>query len=144
MRDGSEKAQDGPKKGPKWLRGSPNWPKTAPRWLRNGPGMVPSIVMAFKSPCPRHTCKKQLFKNVGVTVHVHHRRLAITLISLKIDPIEGDAGSPGKSQKEGLEDQWPSKQLGGSPLALLSFPGPLALPSSSSMGSLELPRGIYF
>ena len=51
---------------------------------------------------------------------------------------------PGKSQKEGKEDQGTCKQLGGGPpLAVLVLSGPPGLPSGSSLGSLELPQGIY-
>jgi hypothetical protein len=47
-------------------------------------------------------------------------------------------GSPGKSQKEGQEDQGTLKQLGGSPLSILPRPGPPGHPSGSSLGSLSI------
>ena len=47
-------------------------------------------------------------------------------------------GRPGKSQKEGQEDQGEVKELGGTPLGLLGSPGPPGLPSGSSLASLEL------
>ena len=47
-------------------------------------------------------------------------------------------GSPGKSQKEGQEDQMFLKQLGGVPLALLPLRGRLGLPSGSSLGALSI------
>ena len=48
-------------------------------------------------------------------------------------------GSPGKSRKEGQEEQRTLKQLGGVSLALLPLPGLVGLPFGSSLGSLELP-----
>ena len=52
-------------------------------------------------------------------------------------------GSPGKSQKEGHEDQGEAKELGGTPLAVFRSLGPLGLPSGF-LSSLELPSGRYF
>ena len=52
---------------------------------------------------------------------------------------DGAPGRPGKSQKEGQEDQGTLKALGGgSTLALLPLPGPPVLPFGSSLASLEL------
>ena len=48
---------------------------------------------------------------------------------LKNGSIEGILRSPGKSQKEGQEDQGTLKQLEGVPLALLPLPGPPGVPS---------------
>ena len=52
---------------------------------------------------------------------------------------EGVSGRPGKSQKEGQEDQGKTAREG-SPLDLLPLPGPPSLRSGSSLGSLKLPR----
>ena len=52
--------------------------------------------------------------------------------------LEGVPGSPGKSRKEGHEDQGQAKELGGTPLAVLRSPGPPGLPSGYPLGSLEL------
>ena len=53
----------------------------------------------------------------------------------KIRWFGGLSGSPGKCQKEGQEHQGTLKQLGRSPKALLSLPGPPGLPSGSPLGS---------
>ena len=59
--------------------------------------------------------------------------------------LEGVPGRPGNSQKEGQEDQREVKGLGRFPLG----PGPLGLPSGSSLASLQtssrkaLPRGTW-
>ena len=56
----------------------------------------------------------------------------------------GDPGSPGKSQKDGQEDQGTLKQLGELPLALALLPlhGPPGPPSGSLLGCLELRQAI--
>ena len=51
--------------------------------------------------------------------------------------LDGVAGRPGKSQKEGQEDQGTLKALG-PPLALLPLPGPPGLSSGSSLVSPKL------
>ena len=53
---------------------------------------------------------------------------------------EGVPRSPGKSQKEGQEDQREIKELGGITLAVLKCPGP----SGSCLGSSEALPGMYF
>ena len=55
-----------------------------------------------------------------------------------LSQFDGLSGSPGKSQKEGQEDQGEIKELGGAPLAVLRSPGPPGLPSGSSLGSLTI------
>ena len=52
------------------------------------------------------------------------------------------AGRPGKSQKEGQEDQRTLGILGRGPPNLFLLPGPPGLPCCSSQGSLELPLRI--
>ena len=56
---------------------------------------------------------------------------------------EGVPKSPGKSQKEGQEDQGEVKELGVPFLSVLRSPVSPGLPSASSLGSLELPPGRY-
>ena len=62
----------------------------------------------------------------------------VRCMGLKIRWRDELSGSPGKSQKEGQEEQGTLKQLVGFPLALLSLPGPPGLPSGSSLGSLTI------
>ena len=57
---------------------------------------------------------------------------------LIISRFDGLIGSPGKSQKEGQEDQGEIKEIGGPPLIVLRSPGPPGLPSGSSLGSLTI------
>ena len=49
---------------------------------------------------------------------------------------DGVPGRPGMSQKEGEKDQGEVTQIGGTPLAVLRFPGP----SGFLSGSCGLPR----
>ena len=56
---------------------------------------------------------------------------------LALAPMPG----PGKSQKEDQESHGEIEEIGGRPsVADLRHPGPPGLPSSSSLGSLELPQ----
>ena len=77
----------------------------------------------------------EIYKGQGTDVYPHLR---------KSRSLQGVPGSPGKSQKQGQEDQGTSKQLHveGIPLALALL-GPPGIPSCSSLGSLELPSGVY-
>ena len=59
---------------------------------------------------------------------------------LSYGPFNGDQGSPGKSQKEGQENQTTLKQLAGVPPALFLFRVAPGLPFGSALGSLELPQ----
>ena len=54
-----------------------------------------------------------------------------------LEPGEEQEGFPGRSQREGKDDQGEIKQLGENTLSVLRLPGLLGLPSCSSVVSLQ-------
>ena len=60
------------------------------------------------------------------------------LMELILRWLDGVPGSPGKSQKEGQEDQGEVKELRGTSQAVSRSHGPRELPSCSSLGSLTI------
>ena len=98
--------------------GRPKWTlDTGGRWSQQKSGPVATPKASSPAPDPKAATPKAGFN---------------------LSQFDGLSGSPGKSQKEGQEDQGEIKELGGAPLAVLRSPGPPGLPSGSSLGSLTI------